>query len=400
MLEGKKILLGISGSIAAYKTAAMTRLFVKAGAQVKIVMTPAARDFVTPVTLATLSKNPVQSQFIKGDKGEWTNHVELGLWADVLLMAPATANTLAKMAHGICDNLLLASYLSARCPVIVAPAMDLDMYAHPATQANLKIIASFGNSIIEPNTGELASGLDGKGRMAEPEEIFQFVKNYLNHSAELNGKQILVTAGPTYEHIDPVRFIGNHSSGKMGFAIAEELANKGANVILIAGPSQMQLKHKNITRIDVQSADQMLKASLKHFKKADIAILSAAVADYTPEIVSAHKIKKSGATMQLKLKKTIDILKELGLLKTKKQLLIGFALETENEVPNAKKKLVAKNLDFIVLNSLKNKGAGFSVDTNQVQIIHKDGKINKFGLKAKSAVATDIVDQLIQIIHA
>ncbi len=400
MLEGKKILLGISGSIAAYKTAAMTRLFVKAGAQVKIVMTPAARDFVTPVTLATLSKNPVQSQFIKGDKGEWTNHVELGLWADVLLMAPATANTLAKMAHGICDNLLLASYLSARCPVIVAPAMDLDMYAHPATQANLKIIASFGNSIIEPNTGELASGLDGKGRMAEPEEIFQFVKNYLNHSSELNGKQILVTAGPTYEHIDPVRFIGNHSSGKMGFAIAEELANKGANVILIAGPSQMQLKHKNITRIDVQSADQMLKASLKHFKKADIAILSAAVADYTPEIVSAHKIKKSGATMQLKLKKTIDILKELGLLKTKKQLLIGFALETENEVPNAKKKLVAKNLDFIVLNSLKNKGAGFSVDTNQVQIIHKDGKINKFGLKAKSAVATDIVDQLIQIIHA
>ncbi len=400
MLEGKKILIGISGSIAAYKMAAMTRLFVKAGAQVKIVMTPAARDFVTPVTLATLSKNPVQSQFIKGDKGEWTNHVELGLWADVLLMAPATANTLAKMAHGICDNLLLASYLSARCPVIVAPAMDLDMYAHPATQANLKIIASFGNSIIEPNTGELASGLDGKGRMAEPEEIFQFVKNYLNHSAELNGKQILVTAGPTYEHIDPVRFIGNHSSGKMGFAIAEELANKGANVILIAGPSQMQLKHKNIKRIDVQSADQMLKASLKHFKKADIAILSAAVADYTPEIVSAHKIKKSGATMQLKLKKTIDILKELGLLKTKKQLLIGFALETENEVPNAKKKLVAKNLDFIVLNSLKNKGAGFSVDTNQVQIIHKDGKINKFGLKAKSAVATDIVDQLIQIIHA
>ena len=400
MLEGKKILIGISGSIAAYKMAAMTRLFVKAGAQVKIVMTPAARDFVTPVTLATLSKNPVQSQFIKGDKGEWTNHVELGLWADVLLMAPATANTLAKMAHGICDNLLLASYLSARCPVIVAPAMDLDMYAHPATQANLKIIASFGNSIIEPNTGELASGLDGKGRMAEPEEIFQFVKNYLNHSSELNGKQILVTAGPTYEHIDPVRFIGNHSSGKMGFAIAEELANKGANVILIAGPSQMQLKHKNIKRIDVQSADQMLKASLKHFKKADIAILSAAVADYTPEIVSAHKIKKSGATMQLKLKKTIDILKELGLLKTKKQLLIGFALETENEVPNAKKKLVAKNLDFIVLNSLKNKGAGFSVDTNQVQIIHKDGKINKFGLKAKSAVATDIVDQLIQIIHA
>lgn len=400
MLEGKKILLGISGSIAAYKTAAMTRLFVKAGAQVKIVMTPAARDFVTPVTLATLSKNPVQSQFIKGDKGEWTNHVELGLWADVLLIAPATANTMAKMAHGICDNLLLASYLSARCPVIVAPAMDLDMYAHPATQANLKTIASFGNSIIEPNTGELASGLDGKGRMAEPEEIFQFVKNYLNHSAELNGKQILVTAGPTYEHIDPVRFIGNHSSGKMGFAIAEELANKGANVILIAGPSQMHLKHKNITRIDVQSADQMLKASLKHFKKADIAILSAAVADYTPEVVSAHKIKKSGATMQLKLKKTIDILKELGLLKTKKQLLIGFALETENEVPNAKKKLVAKNLDFIVLNSLKNKGAGFSVDTNQVQIIHKDGKINKFGLKAKSAVASDIVDQLIQIIHA
>ncbi len=400
MLEGKKILLGISGSIAAYKTAALTRLFVKAGAQVKIVMTPAARDFVTPVTLATLSKNPVQSQFIKGDKGEWTNHVELGLWADVFLIAPATANTLAKMAHGLCDNLLLASYLSARCPVIVAPAMDLDMYAHPATQTNLKTIAAFGNLIIEPNSGELASGLDGKGRMAEPEEIFQFIKNQVNQAAELIGKQILVTAGPTYEHLDPVRFIGNHSSGKMGFAIAEELANKGAKVILIAGPSQMQLKNKNITRIDVQSAEEMLNATLKHFKKSEVAVLSAAVADYTPEKVSAQKIKKSGDTLQLKLKKTTDILKELGRLKTKKQLLIGFALETENELANAKKKITEKNLDFIVLNSLKNKGAGFGVDTNKIQIIHKDGKMHNFELKSKSAVAVDIVEQLIQIIHA
>ena len=400
MLEGKKILLGISGSIAAYKTAALTRLFVKAGAQVKIVMTPAARDFVTPVTLATLSKNPVQSQFIKGDKGEWTNHVELGLWADVFLIAPATANTLAKMAHGLCDNLLLASYLSARCPVIVAPAMDLDMYAHPATQTNLKTIAAFGNLIIEPNSGELASGLDGKGRMAEPEEIFQFIKNQVNQAAELIGKQILVTAGPTYEHLDPVRFIGNHSSGKMGFAIAEELANKGAKVILIAGPSQMQLKNKNITRIDVQSAEEMLNATLKHFKKSEVAVLSAAVADYTPEKVSAQKIKKSGDTLQLKLKKTTDILKELGRLKTKKQLLIGFALETENELANAKVKITEKNLDFIVLNSLKNKGAGFGVDTNKIQIIHKDGKMHNFELKSKSAVAVDIVEQLIQIIHA
>ncbi len=400
MLEGKKILLGISGSIAAYKTAALTRLFVKAGAQVKIVMTPAARDFVTPVTLATLSKNPVQSQFIKGDKGEWTNHVELGLWADVMLLAPLTANTLAKMANGLCDNLLLATYLSARCTVVVAPAMDLDMYAHPATQNNLKTISSYGNLIIEPNSGELASGLDGKGRMAEPEEIFQFLKNHFNQSNELVGKQVLVTAGPTYEHIDPVRFIGNHSSGKMGFAIAEVLANKGAKVVLIAGPNQLNLKHKNIQQIDVNTAEEMFQATLKHFKKSNIAILSAAVADYTPEKVSEQKIKKNGDTFQLKLKKTIDILKELGRLKTNKQKLIGFALETENELANAKKKIVAKNLDFIVLNSLKNKGAGFGVDTNQVQIIHKDGKIHNFGLKSKSAVAIDIVDQLIQIIHA
>jgi phosphopantothenoylcysteine decarboxylase/phosphopantothenate--cysteine ligase len=400
MLEGKKILLGISGSIAAYKTAALTRLFVKAGAEVKVILTPSAKDFVTPVTLATLSKNPVNLDFIKGKNGEWTNHVELGLWADLFLIAPATANTVGKMAHGICDNLLLATYLSARCKVVIAPAMDLDMFAHPSTQKNLQALRAYGNEVIEPNSGELASGLLGKGRMPEPEELFAWVQTFFTHSQLLSKVKVLITAGPTYEHIDPVRFIGNHSSGKMGYALAEQLANCGAEVILVSGPSQLKTHHQNIQRVNVNNAADMLKACLDHFPKSKVAILSAAVADYTPEEVSANKIKKSGDTLLLKLKKTEDILKKLGTIKKKKQLLVGFALETNNEESNAMKKLQEKNLDFIVLNSLKDKGAGFGFDTNQVTIIHKNGNKIKFGLKTKHEVAKDIVDQIIQIIHA
>lgn len=400
MLEGKKILLGISGSIAAYKSAALTRLFVKAGAQVKIVLTPAAHDFVTPITLATLSKGPVYTHFVKGEMGEWTNHVELGLWADYFIVAPASANTLAKMANGICDNLLLATYLSARCEVWVAPAMDLDMFAHPATQQNIKTLELHGCVLIEPNSGELASGLEGKGRMAEPEEIVALLEAHSNAQNLLAGKRILVTAGPTFEHIDPVRFIGNHSSGKMGFAIAEAFAAKGAQVTLVTGPSSLTHKSKNIKRIDVTSAEQMYEATIQHFAKTHIAIMSAAVADYTPEKVSINKIKKSGDSLQLKLKKTRDILKELGVLKSKKQILVGFALETDNEEANALKKLKEKNLDFIVLNSLKNLGAGFGYDTNQIKVLHKNGMQIDFGLKPKQEVAKDIVDQVIQLLHA
>lgn len=400
MLEGKKILLGISGSIAAYKSAALTRFFIKEGAEVKIILTPAAHDFITPLTLSTLSKGPVYTHFVKNEMGEWTNHVDLGLWADYFVIAPATANTIAKMAHGICDNLLLATYLSARCEVWVAPAMDLDMWAHPATQGNIKALESFGCKIIEPNSGELASGLDGKGRMAEPEEIISIIDTFSNAQNLLVGKKVLVTAGPTFEHIDPVRFIGNHSSGKMGFAIAEVFASLGANVTLITGPSSLKQKSKNITRIDVTSAAQMYETTLKNFAKANISIMSAAVADYTPEKVSLAKIKKSGDTLQLKLKKTRDILKELGSLKNKKQILVGFALETDNEEANAKKKLKEKNLDFIVLNSLKSEGAGFGYDTNQIKVIHKNGKQIDYGLKPKQEVAKDIVDQVIQLLHA
>jgi len=400
MLEGKKILLGISGSIAAYKSAVLTRLFVKAGAEVKIILTPAAHNFVTPITLATLSKGPVYTHFVKGDMGEWTNHVDLGLWADYFVVAPASANTLAKMANGICDNLLLATYLSARCDVWFAPAMDLDMYMHPATQKNIQTLVSFGCKLIEPNYGELASGLEGKGRMAEPEEICAILASPFQAQNLLSGKRVLITAGPTFEHIDPVRFIGNHSSGKMGFAIAEAFSAKGAQVTLITGPSSMQHKGKNIQRIDVTSAAEMFEATTKHFVKSNITIMSAAVADYTPEKTSISKIKKNGDTLELKLKKTRDILKELGQTKTNKQILVGFALETDNEEANALKKLKEKNLDFIVLNSLKNKGAGFGFDTNQIKILHKNGQQIDFGLKPKHEVANDIVDQIIQLIHA
>ncbi|MCG9880608.1 MAG: bifunctional phosphopantothenoylcysteine decarboxylase/phosphopantothenate--cysteine ligase CoaBC [Bacteroidia bacterium] len=400
MLEGKKILIGISGSIAAYKMAALTRLFVKAGADVKVIMTDSAQQFITPLTLATLSKNPVYSSFIKGDSGEWVNHVELGLWADYFIIAPLSASTLSKMASGNSDNLLLATYLSARCRVVVAPAMDLDMFAHPSTQKNLELIQSYGNIVIKPNHGELASGLVGEGRMAEPEEIIEFVSNLTLETQELHGKTVLVTAGPTYEAIDPVRFIGNHSSGKMGFALARICALKGAKVILVSGPSNEQISHPNITFLSVQSAHEMHQTVVSHFAKADITIMSAAVADYTPAQVSAQKIKKQDSDLKIDLVRTKDILKELGQLKKENQLLIGFALETENEQENAHKKLLTKNLDFIVLNSLRNEKAGFGFPTNQIQIIDRDGKINNYELKLKEEVAIDIVNKIIEKLHA
>lgn len=399
MLEGKKILIGVSGSIAAYKTAALTRLFVKAGAEVKIIMTRASMDFVTPITLATLSKNPVYYEFIKNNTGEWVNHVELGLWADVMLIAPASANTIAKMANGICDNLLLASFLSARCPIFVAPAMDLDMLAHATTQANLIKLSSFGTYIIEAAYGELASGLDGKGRMAEPEELLHKIDLFFNATKPLSGKKVLVTAGPTYEHIDPVRFIGNHSSGKMGYAIANEFDKQGAEVILISGPTSLNVGSNRIKRMNVTTAAEMYDAAISEFEKMDIAILSAAVADYAPQLKSEHKIKKTDDELTIHLSKTKDILKKLGELKTSSQLLLGFALETENEITNALKKLNDKNLDAIVLNSLNDNGAGFGYDTNKIDMFFKDGSHKKFGLKPKQEVAKDIVEEIIKLIH-
>lgn len=391
MLKNKNILLGVTASIAAYKSAFLVRLLVKAGANVKVIMTNSSTEFITPLTLSTLSKNPVLIDFTKNKQGEWNNHVELGLWADVFVIAPASANTLAKMANGICDNLLLAAYLSAKCPVYVAPAMDLDMFKHKSTKDNLKRLESFGNRIIQPGNGELASGLYGEGRMAEPEEIMAFLEKELSKNLPFSKKHVLVTAGPTYESIDPVRFIGNHSSGKMGFAIAEELAAQGANVTLVCGPNSLKLSNTNIIRVDVTSAEELFLASVKAFKNADIAILSAAVADYKPAKPANQKIKKSSGTKSIDLIPTKDTLAELGKLKTKKQVLVGFALETENEVANAKEKIKKKNLDLIVLNSLKDKGAGFKSDTNKITLIDKNNKITKFELKTKEAVAKDIL---------
>ena len=398
MLEGKHILLGISGSIAAYKCAALTRLFVKAGAEVKIIMTSAATEFITPLTLSTLSKNPVHSSFVKNEQGEWTNHVDLALWADVFIIAPASANTLAKMANGICDNLLLATYLSAKCPVWFAPAMDLDMYLHPATKSNIQKLKDFGNVMIDAEVGELASGLYGNGRMAEPEKIFDKISNYFNHDLKFKNKTVLISAGPTYESIDPVRFIGNHSSGKMGFALAEEFANQGANVILVSGPSKEKISHSKIQRINVQSAEQMFQEIISRFKESDIAIMSAAVADYTPVLKSDIKIKKQEETFTIELTKTKDILKHLGTIKDK-QILVGFALETNNEEENALKKLHSKNLDFIVLNSLQHEGAGFGHSTNRISILKKSGKKLDFPLKTKEEVAKDIVEQVKEILN-
>jgi phosphopantothenoylcysteine decarboxylase/phosphopantothenate--cysteine ligase len=399
MLKGKKILIGVSGSIAAYKAATLVRLLVKQGAEVKVIMTPDAHAFITPLTLSTLSKHPVLTRFTEGDEGVWNNHVELGLWADMLLIAPATANTIAKMAGGICDNLLLATYLSARCVTCVAPAMDLDMYAHPSTQFNLQRLRDYGNIVLPVAEGELASGLIGQGRMIEPEEIVQLLTSYTETTSKLKGKKVLVTAGPTYENIDPVRFIGNHSSGKMGFAIAETFARQGAMVTLISGPTDLQEQDPNIKRMNVTSAEDMYDKTVKAFEKADIAVMSAAVADYTPEKVSITKIKKNGDELHLKLKKTKDILAELGRKKKPNQVLVGFALETDNEVSNAVKKLHAKNLDFIVLNSMKSKGAGFGHDTNKVTIINRNGTQKDYKLKSKQEVALDIVNNIMDLVN-
>ena len=401
MLKGKKILLGVCSGIAAYKAAFLTRLLVKAGAEVQVVMTPGAKEFITPLTLSTLSKKPVYTEFTSGTNGEWNNHVELGLKADLILIAPATANTIAKMANGMCDNLLLAVYLSARCPVMFAPAMDLDMLKHPATQKNMDTLKSFGNILIPSATGELASGLHGEGRLAEPEQILKSVEDFFDRKKKLAGKKILISAGPTYEAIDPVRFIGNHSSGKMGVALAEEAAAEGAEVFLVIGPSSVKTNHPNIKRTDVTSAQEMYEACTVLFKKADVAIMSAAVADYRPAKVSAVKIKKKDSSLTIELEPTKDILAQLGKTKKKNQLVVGFALETNNELENAKKKLRSKNLDFIVLNSLQNKKAGFSHDTNKISIIDSNNKISNFELKNKDEVARDIIAHLIKKIkHA
>ena len=396
MIQGKNIIVGISASIAAYKAAVLVRLLVKSGANVKVIMTPAAQDFITPLTLATLSKNPVYTDFSTEKTGVWNNHVDLGLWADAIIIAPASANTIAKMSIGLCDNLLLATYLSARCKVCVAPAMDLDMYRHPATTENLKRLASFGNQIIQPGTGELASGLHGEGRMAEPEDILVMLDKLFLGKGVLSGKKVLITAGPTYEAIDPVRFIGNHSSGKMGFALAEAAAEEGAEVTLICGPNSLLVSNKNIQRVDIVSADELYEASVKAFKKTDIAILSAAVADFKPIKVASQKIKKLNASPIIELIHTKDTLTELGHLKKTNQLLVGFALETENEIANAKQKIKNKNLDLIVLNSMKDKEATFRTDTNKITIINKNNKSKQYELKNKREVAKDIIKAIVE----
>lgn len=392
MLAQKKILLCVSGSIAAYKAAFLIRLLIKEQAEVKIILTASAAQFITPLTLSTLSKNPVLTSFVKNEAGEWNNHVELGLWADAMVIAPASANTLAKCAYGICDNMLVATYLSARCPVFFAPAMDLDMYQHPSTVHNLEKLTSYGNTIIEAEHGELASGLTGVGRMAEPEQIVHILQQHFSFSRKLLHKKVLITAGPTYEAIDPVRFISNHSTGKMGYALAECLAQDGAEVELISGPTHLQVSHENIRLTKVISAQELYEQSLKYFANADIIILAAAVADYTPRYKASQKIKKKENTFVLELEKTIDIAATLGKQKKAGQLLIGFALETENEVENAFGKLVNKNLDFIVLNSMNDAGAGFGYDTNKVTIIERDHTLHKLPLKNKTAVAKDITD--------
>lgn len=398
MLSGKKILIGITGGIAAYKVPLLVRLLKKAGAEVQILFSPMAHEFVTPLTLSTLSGNPILTDFHNPESGEWNSHVELGMWADLFLIAPVTASTMGKMVNGIADNLLVTTYLSAKCPVILAPAMDLDMYKHPSTKENVSRLKAFGHTIVEPTEGELASGLCGEGRMEEPEELFKIIQYHLKKKAELENKSVLVTAGPTYEAIDPVRFIGNHSSGLMGYSLAEELASRGAKVTLISGPTHLIIEHPNIHLIRVQSADEMYEASIGKFLDVDIAILSAAVADYKPEKIASQKIKKSTKTPEIKLIPTLDILAELGKLKTKNQLLIGFALETDNELENAKKKLKNKKLDFIVLNSLNDDGAGFGHPTNKVTIIDSQENIVDFDLKSKKEVAIDIVQKVVTLI--
>lgn len=398
-MKGKKIIVGITGGIAAYKVATVVREMKRRGAEVRVVMTPMAKQFITPLTMATLSQNPIAVDFFDPENGAWNSHVSLGLWADAYLIAPATANTLGKMAHGIADNLLLTTYLSAKCPVFVAPSMDLDMYAHEATQTNLSLLKQRGVEVIDAEEGFLASGLSGKGRMAEPEQIVDAMDAYFSSRESLKGKKVLITAGPTYEKIDPVRFIGNYSSGKMGYAIAEECAKRGAEVILVSGPVKLNPQHPNINRVSVESAQEMFEASVQAFKDADMAILSAAVADYTPEVKSDSKIKreKTGA-MQLNLLPTKDIAAHLGSIKKNGQLLIGFALETDNEMGNANDKCKRKNFDFIVLNSLRDKNAGFQFDTNKITIIDKFGKSVPYDLKPKTEVAKDILDYAAQLL--
>lgn len=399
VLKGKKVLLGISGGIAAYKSAFLVRLFIKAGAQVKVVMTPAAKEFVTPLTLSTLSKNEVFSSFTEDDEDEqWNNHVELGLWADFMVLAPATANTLSKMASGNSDNFLLATYLSAKCPVFFAPAMDLDMYKHPSTKNSFKSLKSYGNIMIPAGTGELASGLKGEGRMAEPEEIIEFLEAYFSENLPLQGKKILITAGPTYEAIDPVRFIGNHSSGKMGFELAKKAAELGAEVILISGPTHLEIDDPKINLIRVVSTREMYTAVHDHFENVDVAIAAAAVSDYKPKIVAAQKIKKAEENLSLELTKTQDILLSMGEKKTH-QKLIGFALETNNELEHARGKLLKKNLDFIVLNSMNDAGAGFKKDTNKITLVYKDSE-KAFDLKSKAEVAIDILNEIVHLLDA
>ncbi|MCI9845080.1 bifunctional phosphopantothenoylcysteine decarboxylase/phosphopantothenate--cysteine ligase CoaBC [Flavobacterium pectinovorum] len=395
VLNGKKILLGISGGIAAYKTASLVRLFIKAGAHVQVIMTPASKDFVTPLTLSTLSKNPVHSSFFNEDDQDavWNNHVDLALWADLMLIAPATANTLSKMVTGNSDNLLVATYLSAKCPVYFAPAMDLDMYKHPSTLSSFATLKQFGNVMIPAENGELASGLSGEGRMAEPENIIAFLEADLESKLPLKGKKILITAGPTYEAIDPVRFIGNHSSGKMGFDIAKEAANLGASVVLISGPTNLKVKNSLIEVVNVVSAQEMYDACHLYFDNVDVAIAAAAVADYRPKVIAVQKIKKADDEFSIELEKTKDILASLGKIK-KSQFLIGFALETENEIENAKLKIQKKNLDLIVLNSLQDKGAGFQQPTNKVTFIDKEFKIEPMDLKSKESVAVDILNKV------
>lgn len=398
MLKDKNILLGICGSIASYKSAILTRLLVKSGATVKIIMTSDATHFITPLTLSTLSKNPVLTEYSNSVTGEWNSHVDLGLWADMMVIAPASANTLSKFANGICDNLLTATYLSAKCPVYIAPAMDLDMWKHPSTRNNIEKVKSYGNIIIDPVHGELASGLIGEGRMAEPDEILGFLQHELKKKLPLRNKKALVTAGPTYEAIDPVRFIGNHSSGKMGYALAEELFELGADVTLISGPTSLKISNEQIRLINVTTAEEMLKEVSKYFPASNITIMNAAVADYRPKTVAGQKIKKATDEFSIDLVKTTDILKSLGEIKRKDQILVGFALETTDEEANAIKKVEQKNLDFIVLNSLKDKGAGFKGDQNKITIIDRNLRKEAFPIKSKKEVARDICKKIAGLI--
>lgn len=397
-MKGKKIVLGITGSIAAYKAAVLTRLLIKKGAEVQIVITPAGKEFITPITLSALTSKPVISEFFSQRDGTWHSHVDLGLWADAMVIAPATASTIGKMAHGIADNMLVTTYLSMKAPVFVAPAMDLDMFAHPSTQHNLDILRSYGNHIIEPASGELASHLVGKGRMEEPEKIVEALENFFAKQEDLKGKKVMITAGPTYEKIDPVRFIGNYSSGKMGYALAEVCAERGAEVTLISGPVNLNVSHPNIHRIDVESAEQMYQAAKEAYAQADAGILCAAVADFTPEQTADHKIKREKDDLVLRLKPTQDIAAALGKEKKPHQLLVGFALETNDEILHAQDKLVRKNFDFIVLNSLNDKGAGFRCDTNKITIIDNAGGVTSYPLKTKREVACDIVNKLVTLL--